>query len=165
MGLITPDFGLLFWMLVSFSILMFILKKYAWKPILHGIKNREEYIAKALREADFSKNELAKLEERKAEMLVKIQAERDAIIAQAKEKSQSIIDEATRKAMAESDRFLEKARITIKREKEAAQQELKAYTTKIVLTATERILRQELKNKDKYEDQIDSIIKELSSQN
>jgi F-type H+-transporting ATPase subunit b len=165
MGLITPDYGLLFWMLVSFSILVFLLKKFAWKQIINSIKSREEEVSKALREAEYARNEVAKLEERQAQVIAKAQAERESILAQAKKTKEKIIEDANNKSLKDSQRMIDQARETIRREKEAAQQELRAYTSSIVIQATERILRKELEDKGKYEDQINSIINEISIQN
>ncbi|MDX9848304.1 MAG: F0F1 ATP synthase subunit B [Tenuifilaceae bacterium] len=165
MGLITPDYGLLFWMLLSFSILMYILKKFAWKPIIQSIKNREDLIAKSLRDAEYARNEVAQIEERQAKVIAKAQAERDEILAQARKTKEKIIEEATAKAQMDSQRVIEQARETIKREKEAAQLEIKTYASKIVIQTTERILRSELKDKQKQDEQINSIIREISEQN
>ncbi|MDX9769362.1 MAG: F0F1 ATP synthase subunit B [Tenuifilaceae bacterium] len=165
MGLITPDYGLLFWMLVSFSILLFLLKKFAWKQIIYSIKSREDEVAKALREAEYARNEVAQLQERQAKVVAKAQAERDSILAEAKKNKERIIEEANAKALHDSTKMIEQARETISREKEAAQHELKQYASNIILQATERILRSELKDKGKHEEQISSIINEISTQN
>jgi F-type H+-transporting ATPase subunit b len=165
MGLITPDYGLLFWMLVSFGILMFLLKKFAWKPILHGIKSREEMISKALHDADMARYEISKLEERGAQIINKAQSEGEAIILDAKKARVRIIEEANLKAQQDAQKFLDQARDIIKREKDVAQLEIKAYASKIILDATERILRRELQDKNKYEEQINLVIQELSAKN
>lgn len=165
MGIITPDYGLLFWMLLSFSILLFILKKFAWKPILQSIKSREELIAKSLRDAEYARNEVAKLEERNAELLAKANAERDAVLAQANLAKDKILADAQLRAQAQTQKTIDQANETIKREREVAQLEVRAYATQIIIQATERILRKELKDVDSSEAQINSIIKELTSKN
>jgi F-type H+-transporting ATPase subunit b len=165
MGIITPDYGLLFWMLVSFSILLFILKKFAWKPILQSIKSREELISKSLRDAEYARNEVAKLEERNAELLAKVHAERDAVLTQANIAKDKILAEAQLKAKTQTQKTIEQANETIRREKEVAQLEVRAYATQIVIQASERILRKELTDAKSSEAQINSIIKELTSKN
>jgi F-type H+-transporting ATPase subunit b len=165
MGIITPDYGLLFWMLLSFSILLFILKKFAWKPILQSIKSREELIAKSLRDAEYARNEVAKLEERNAELLAKANAERDAVLAQANLAKDKILADAQLRAQAQTQKTIEQANETIRREREVAQLEVRAYATQIIIQATERILRKELKDVDSSEAQINSIIKDLTSKN
>jgi F-type H+-transporting ATPase subunit b len=165
MGLITPDYGLLFWMLLSFSILLFILKKFAWKPILQGIKNREEQISKSLREAEMARNEIAKLQVQIDEMAKKAQLEREQMMQDARKLKEKMIEEAGVKAQEEAQKLMAQARESIRREKEAAQAELKAYTSKIVLQVAELILRKELDEKGKHEEQVNALIKELSSLN
>lgn len=165
MWLITPDIGLLFWMLVTFGILMVILKKFAWKPILQGIKSREEKISKSLREAEYARNEIAKLEVRNVELVRKAQADRDAIMLEAKRMKDKIIEEASAKAKEEAKKYLEQARETISRERETAQLELKAYASQIVFKIAEQILRRELEDKDKYQEQVVAIIKQMESKN
>lgn len=165
MGLITPDYGLIFWMAISFGVLLFILKKFAWKTILKSIKDREEFITKSLRDADFARNELAKLEDRNTELLAKANAEKGEIIAQANRAKEKILQQAQIAAQEEAKNILNQAREVLKREKESAQLEIKAYASQIVMLAAERILRKELKDKVVYEEQIDAIIQELSSQN
>jgi F-type H+-transporting ATPase subunit b len=165
MGLITPDYGLLFWMLLSFGVLMFLLKKFAWKPILHGIKSREEMISKALHEAEMARTDISKLEERSAEIINKAQSDSEAILLDAKKTKERIIEEASLKAQQDAQKFLDQAREILKREKEVAQLEIKVYASKIILDATERILRRELKDKNKYEEQINLVIQELSAKN
>lgn len=165
MGIITPDYGLLFWMLVSFSIFLFILKKFAWKPIIHGIKSREELIAKSLRDAEYARNEVAKLEERNAEIVAKANADKDAILAQARADRAKILDEAQEKAQVLAQKTINQAQETIKREKEAAQLEVRAYATQIIIQATEKILRKEFEKTQSTEAQINEIIKELTTKN
>ena len=165
MGIITPDYGLLFWMFVSFSILVFILKKYAWKPILNGIRNREEQISKSLREADLAREEIGQLHSHIDELSQKAKAERDAIMQEALMLKEKMIEEAGLKAKEETQKLLAEARETIKREKETAKLELQKYTSKIAIQIAENILRGELKNKAKHEEQIQALLNEISSKN
>lgn len=165
MGLITPDYGLMFWMALSFTILFILLRKFAWKTIINSIKNREESISRALHSAEVARRELAQVEERTAELLAKANAEKSEIIAQANKSKNQIIHDAQQAAEREAAKLIAQAHEAIKREKESAQLEIKAYTSQIIMIAAERILRKEFENKDVYLEQIDSIIKELSSQN
>ena len=165
MGLITPDYGLLFWMLLSFGILVFILKKFAWKAILDIIKSREDSVSKALHEAEYARSEMASLEEKQAQVIARTQAERHEILAQAKKTGDNIIQEATVKAEKEAQNIIVKTNNAILREKEAAQLEVKKYASAIILQTTERILRSELKGKENFEQQVSAIINEISAQN
>lgn len=165
MGLITPDYGLLIWMLISFGTVIWLLKKFAWKPILQGLKHREEQIAKSLREADSARNEMVKLHEQNAEMANLARQERDAIMLEAKVFRERMVKEATDKAQVDAKKFLEQARQTIIREKEVAQSELKTYASTLAIQMAEIILRKELSNKQGYEEQIRSIINEMTTKN
>jgi len=152
-------------MLVSFSILVFILKKYAWKPILNGIRNREEQISKSLHEADLAREEIGKLHSQIDELSQKAKAERDAIMQEALLLKEKMIEEASLKAKEEAQKLLAEARETIRREKEKAQLELRSYTSKIAIQIAESILRSELDNKAKHEQQIQALLNEISSKN
>jgi F-type H+-transporting ATPase subunit b len=165
MGLITPDYGLLVWMLISFGIVIWLLKKFAWKPILQGLKHREEQIAKSLREANSARNEMVKLHEQNAEMANLARQERDAIMLEAKVFRERMVKEATDKAQVDAKKFLEQARLTIIHEKEVAQTELKAYASTLAIQMAEIILRKELSNKQGYEEQIRCIINEMTTKN
>jgi F-type H+-transporting ATPase subunit b len=165
MGLITPDYGLLFWMLLSFGILLYILKKFAWKPILHGIKSREEQISRSLREAELARNETTKLQVQIDELAKKAQADREQIMQEARKLKEKMIEEAGIKAQEEAQKYMTQAREAIKRERDVAQAEMKAYTSKLVLQVAELILRKELENKGKHEEQINALINEISSMN
>lgn len=165
MGLITPEYGLLIWMLISFGAVILILKKFAWKPILQGIKHREEQIAKSLREADNARNEMTKILEQNTEMANIARQERDSIMLEAKVFRERMVKEATDKAQVDAKKFLEQARLTIIHEKDAAQAELRAYASTLAIQMAEIILRKELSNKQNYEEQIRSIINEMTTKN
>jgi F-type H+-transporting ATPase subunit b len=165
MGLITPDYGLLFWMLLSFGIVLYILKKFAWKPILQGIKHREEQIAKSLREADRAREEIAKLQAQNLEMSNLARQERDSIMLEAKSFKERMVKEASEKAQEETKKYLEQARLTIAQEKETAMAELKASALELSLKLSEIILRREIKDKDNYEKHAKSLLNEIATKN
>jgi F-type H+-transporting ATPase subunit b len=165
MGLITPDYGLLFWMLLSFGLVLYILKKFAWKPILQGIKHREEQIAKSLREADRAREEIAKLQAQNLEMANLARQERDAIMLEAKSFKERMVKEATEKAQEETKKYLEQARLTIAQERETAKAELKASSLELSLKLSEIILRREIKDKDNYEKHAKSLLDEIATKN
>lgn len=165
MGLITPDYGLLFWMLLSFGLVLYILKKFAWKPILQGIKHREEQIAKSLREADRAREEIAKLQAQNLEMANLARQERDAIMLEAKSFKERMIKEASEKAQEETKKYLEQARLTIAQERESAKAELKASSLELSLKLSEIILRREIKDKDNYEKHAKLLLEEIATKN
>src|SRR5207249_935754 len=106
MKLVTPDIGLLFWMLVSFLIVLFLLRKYAWKPILKMLHEREENIAEALNTARKAKEEMTSLKADNERLLNEARAERDKMLREARDTKDSIIAEAKSKAQAEANKVL-----------------------------------------------------------
>lgn len=162
MGLVTPDYGLLFWTMLSFSILLFILRKFAWKPILLGLKSREEFIAKALKQADEARAELTRIQESNQVLAEKARLERERDFQEAKAFREKLIEEAKEEARAESQKMIEKAREIIKQEKEAAKKELYVTVTSLALELSEKILRKQFSDKDKQTDYINELLNEMS---
>lgn len=162
MGLVTPDYGLLFWMLLFFSIVLFVLKKFAWKPILQGLKNREDNIAKALRQAEEAKLELAKVHEQNLELAEKARLDREKDLLEAKAFRAKLIDEAKEEARAEAQKMIEKARELIKQEKEAAKKELYVMVASLAIDLSEKILRKQFSDREMQKDYVDELIKEMS---
>lgn len=162
MGLVTPDYGLLFWTMLSFSILLFILRKFAWKPILLGLKSREESIAKALKQADEARSELTRIQESNRVLAEKARLERERDFQEAKAFREKLIEEAKEEARAESQKMIEKAREIIKQEKEAAKKELYVTVASLALELSEKILRKQFTDKEKQTDYINELLKEMS---
>src|SRR5665213_3590913 len=126
MELVQPAIGLVFWMMVTFLIILFILKKFAWKPILGMIKEREEGIEKALKSADDAMETMRELKSSNEKILAEARAEKDVMLKEARETKDAIINEAKVKAKIEADRMVAQARESINTEKLAAITELKA---------------------------------------
>lgn len=162
MGLVTPDYGLLFWMLLSFSILLFILKKFAWKPILLGLKNREDFIAKALKQAEEAKAELAKIQEKNLELAEKARIEREKDFQEAKVFREKLIDEAKEEARIEAQKMIDKSRELIRQERDAAKKELYQSVSALAINLSEKILRKQFADVDKQREYVDELIKEMS---
>src|ERR1039458_5772431 len=120
MELVQPAFGLIFWMFISFGIIFFILKKYAWAPILGMLKEREEGIQAALDAAKKAKEEMAALQTVNERILNEAKAERDALIKEAREIKEGIINEAKSKAAKEVEKLMAAARENINNEKPGA---------------------------------------------
>ncbi|HKR05326.1 MAG TPA: F0F1 ATP synthase subunit B [Bacteroidia bacterium] len=160
MKLVTPDIGLLFWMLVSFSIVLFLLKKYAWKPILASLKEREESIAGALNSAKKAKEEMLALKSDNEKILAEARNQRDLILKEARDAKESIINEARTKATTEADRLLQLAREGIQNEKMAAITELKNQVAVLSLEIAEKILKEELSSAEKQQQLVSAYLKE-----
>jgi F-type H+-transporting ATPase subunit b len=161
MQLVTPGIGLIFWMLVSFSLVMYILAKYAWGPIMKGIHQREDTIEKALEAANEAKKEMLQLKAGNEQLLRDAKDERDALMRDARKVRESILDEARAKAAAESARILENARENIQFEKMAAINELKNQIASISIEIAEKLIGKELENKQQQQQLTEKLLKEV----
>ena len=125
MELVTPGLGLIFWMVISFSVILFILKKYAWKPILNALKEREITIDTALKSADKAKEEMEQLKADNEKIFKEAKNERDNLLKDARQVKDKIISEAKLKANSDVKKIIADARGKIESEKEAALAEIK----------------------------------------
>lgn len=162
MDLITPDLGLIFWTGLTFIILMFILTKFIWKPIMAAVNKREENIQDALDMAKKTKAEMEKLQTQNANLLKEARVERDEMIKEAKLTSDRMIDSAKSKAVVEADKIVENARVAIKAEKNAAVAQLKNEVAGVALEIAEKILRQELSTDEKQKQLAESFAKDIN---
>ena len=117
--------GLFFWQTIIFILLIFLLKKYAWKPILDAVNEREEGIKNALLSAEKAKEEMASLQSDNEATLKKARAERDSLLKEAREIKQQLIDDAKNEAQSEAKKIISQAQETIQNEKKAAISDLK----------------------------------------
>lgn len=147
--MITPDLGLIFWTGLVFVLLLFILTKFIWKPILGSVNAREQKISEALELAEKTKAEMKQLQAANETLLKEARAERDAIVKDAKATATRMVDEAKNEAKAEAAKIVEAARQTINAEKAAAVAELKTQVAAFSLEIAEKIVRGELASDDK----------------
>jgi len=162
MELISPGIGLMFWMVVSFSIVVLILTKFAWKPIMNMIKEREEKITTALNAAEKAKEEMQALIFSNDKMKKEAIAERDALLADARKIRDSIIDEAREKAKEEYNKIIENAKESIEFEKMAAMTDLKNQIALLSIQISEKILSKELSEESKQQDYINELLKDIT---
>ena len=162
LDLVTPGIGLIFWTSVVFLLLVFILKKYAWKPILDAVEKRSKSIEDAINAADQAKASLAELNEEREKIKKESLAQRDALLKDANETKNQIISEAKTKAKEETDKILTSAREVIKTEKLAAITELKNQVAVLSLEIAEKIVKDQLSSDDKQKALVDSMIKEVN---
>ncbi|MCB9449683.1 MAG: F0F1 ATP synthase subunit B [Flavobacteriales bacterium] len=162
MELIQPAIGLLFWMMVSFLVVLFILKKFAWKPILGALKERETSIENALDEAEKARTEMASLQASNEKLLQEARIERDAMLKDARDMKDKIVAEAKNKAKDEADRLIVAARETIKNEKMAAITELKNQVATLSIDIAEKILRNELTQEEKQKNLNSTLLDEVN---
>lgn len=161
MDILTPNAGTIFWTTLAFLILMFILGKYAWKPILNAIKEREIKIEKALNSAEKAKEEIENLKRENELIIKKAKEERDKIIAETMLIKDQILKEAKEKAEEEAKIMIINARKAIKEEKEKAIDEIKEQIVNLSIEIAEKILSQKLEEEDKQKIFIDNSIQNL----
>jgi F-type H+-transporting ATPase subunit b len=158
MGLVTPDFGLLFWMLLTFLIVLYVLKKFAWKPILSSIKEREESIEDALKSAERAREEMANLQASNEKILASARQEKEELLKEARDIRQKIIDEAKDKASLEANKMIELAKIAINNEKASALEEMKQNIASMSIQIAEKILRKELADPKQQQELVDKYL-------
>ncbi|MBI2258005.1 MAG: F0F1 ATP synthase subunit B [Flavobacteriia bacterium] len=149
MDLITPSIGLLFWTALVFCILLFILAKFIWKPILKAVNEREQKIADSLELAEKTKAEMQSLQLQNENLLKEARAERDKIVKDAHQIASKMVDDAKSVAKSESAKIIATAHQAIEMEKTAAMQELKDQVAVLSIQIAEKIIRQELSSDEK----------------
>lgn len=159
MSLLTPNPGLIFWMLVVFLMVVFILAKFAWKPIIKGLKDRENEIQGALDLAERTKAEMIQLKSDNQKLIAEANAIRDRILRDAKDASDRMVIEAKDKAIAEGQKMIESARETIRNEQHAAVAKVRKEVATLSLEIAEKVLNRELKDKESQE----KLITDLAS--
>lgn len=162
MSLINPGFGLVIWMTIALLVVLFVLKKFAWKPIMEALKEREDTIETSLRSAERTHEEMKNLKLDNEKLLKQAKEERDAILREARKIKESIIEEAKTKANVEAGNIVESAKDRIKHEKMAAIVEIKNLIADQAITIAEKVLREELKDKTKQKDYINTLLKEIN---
>ncbi|TGE19618.1 F0F1 ATP synthase subunit B [Hymenobacter elongatus] len=161
MELITPNIGLIFWQLVIFLIVLFLLAKFAWKPILGSLKEREDSIENALRMADQAKLEMQQLKAGNEKLIAEARMERDKMMQEASQMANQLIEQAKNKATEEGSRMIMQAREAIQNEKHAALTEVKNTAAKLSIDIAERILRRELADSGSQQQLVDSYLKDV----
>ena len=161
MELLTPDLGLFVWNLIAFLVVFFILAKFAWKPILKSLKERETGIADALATAEKVKLEMTQLKSENEALLAKAREERAQLLKEAKETKDKIINEAKEAAKTEAARILTDAHASIEQQKNAALTDVKNLVGNLVIEVAEKVLRRELGNKSEQENYIKQLANEV----
>lgn len=164
MELVSPGFGLIFWMLVSFSILLFITFKFIWPAILGGLKEREEEIASSLEEAKKAREEMKALQSDNQALIKEAKNQRDKILKEAKALKEDILKEAKQQATLEGQRLVEESKKRIQQEKVAAITELKNEVADLSISIAEKLIKTELSADTKKKDLMDKLIKEADKQ-
>lgn len=152
--------GLFFWQTLLFLVLVFFLRKFAWKPILEAVEGREKGIKKALDAADKAKADMEALNADNERILAEAKLERDSLLKEAREMKENIITEAKEKASLEADKVMASAKEQINNEKQKAVTELKNHVASLSVEIAEKVLKSELKDVDKQKELVGAVLKE-----
>ena len=158
MDLVTPEFGLIFWTSITFLVLLFILKKFAWKPILGAVSEREKGIKDALASAVEARKEMENLQADNERILKEARAEREAMLKDDREFKNKMIDDAKKDAKIEANKLITQAQAAIEAEKKAAIADLKSQVAQISISIAEKVVCEELSNTEKQEKLVESML-------
>ncbi len=162
MDLVTPDVGLLFWTFISFAILFFVLKKFAWKPIVGTVNDREQSIKDALASAEKARLEMENLTADNERILKEARVERETMLKEAREIKDKMISDAKDEAQVQANKMIEQAQSAITNEKKAAMAELKSHVAGLAVDIAEKVVRDELSNKDKQLQLVEEMLGEAT---
>jgi len=162
MDLVLPDFGLLFWTGLVFCSLLFLLAKFAWKPILGAVNAREQKIADSLELAEKTKQEMQTLKAENDALLKQARIERDKMLNEARIQADKFVEEAKAKAKEEAQKIVNSAKESIENEKAAAMSELKTHVGAISLEIAEKLLQSELSSDGKQKALIEKFVDNIN---
>lgn len=152
------SFGLFFWMGALFLLTIFMLKKFAWKPILDAINNREQGIKSALLAAEEAKKEMQNLQADNQRLLQEARAERDAMLKEAREIKEKIISDAKEEAQVQGQKMIDQAKVLIENEKNSAMTEIKNQVSVLSLEIAEKLLKNELSDKENQNKLVEKML-------
>lgn len=161
MDLLIPEIGLVVWHSIAFLLLLFLLAKFAWKPVLKSIKEREDSIDNALASAEKAKQEMARLTSENEELLKAARAERDVILKEAKDLKDQIVADAKQTAQVEGVKLIEQAKKEIDDQKKRALAEVKNQVSVLSLDIAKKVLQQEFANEAKQEELVADLLKDV----
>jgi F-type H+-transporting ATPase subunit b len=161
MNLVKPEFGLIFWMSVTFLIVFFLMKKFAWGPILKMIQEREESIEHALNSAQQAKEDMAELQNNNEKLLAEARLEKDKMLKEAREIKETMINDAKDAAQKEAQRIMADARNSIQNEKMVAINELKSQVALMSVEIAEKIIRKDLSKDENQKTLVASLINDV----
>ncbi len=159
-GLLTPEPGLVIWSGLTFLVVLALLTKFAWKPLLSMLKEREDEITTSLEKAKEARQEYERIEAQKATMLAESRAERDAILKEAHDKVEAMLEDARQRSQQESAKLIEQTRAQIEREKAAAIDDMKRQVATLSVQIAGKIIEEDLKTADRHEQLIEKYLQE-----
>lgn len=159
------SFGLFFWQIAILVVLILLLKKFAWKPILDSLNSREEGIKDALESAEKARMEMQNLKADNEKLLLDARSERDAILKEARELKEKMIAEASEEAQKKADKIVSNAKESIELEKRSAMAELKNQVANLSIEIAEKVVRKELSSKEQQHQMIDEMLGDVKALN
>jgi len=159
--LVVPDLGLVVWTTVAFAFLFFILAKFAWKPIMAAIGERERSIEDALLKAEAAKEEMSRLTNENESLIKQARAERDLILSEARKAKEQIVSDAKEIAHKEGARMIELARVEINNQKAIALADVKNQVATLSLEIAEKILRKQFEDQQQQDELVSQLLKEV----
>lgn len=160
MNIVQPE-GLVFWALLIFLILFFLLTKFAWKPILSAVKEREQSINQALDAAKEAKKEVANMKADNERLLAEARQERDNILKEARAVKEQIVAQAKQEAQVEANKIINAAKLSIEAERKQAVTELKAQVAELSADIAQRVVGAELSKAGRQEELIAQMLQEV----
>ncbi|MBK1439366.1 F0F1 ATP synthase subunit B [Parapedobacter sp. ISTM3] len=157
----NPSIGLVFWTLIAFLLLLLLLRKFAWKPIMEAIGEREKSIEDALTSAEKAKAEMARLTNENEQLLKAARAERDVILKEAKALKDQIVADAKNLAQAEGAKLIEQARKEIDDQKKRALADVKNQVSSLSLEIARKVLQKEFEDERKQEALVTDLLKDV----
>lgn len=151
MDLLTPELGLFFWTLIAFLAVFLILRKFAWKPILESLGEREKGIADSIAAAERVRNEMTLLKSENEKLMMQAREERTLMLKEAKETKDKIVNEAKEQAKVEANKIIADAQKQIQQQKMQALTEVKNEVGAIAINLAEQILRKQLNESESQE--------------
>lgn len=159
--MLTVSYGTMIWMSIAFLVVLFLLKKFAWGPILKAIKSREDHIEESLQLATKVKKEMQELQASNEKLLQDARDERDSMLKDARVTKDEIINEAKVKAGEEANKMINNAREAIENEKMAALVTLKNEVGKLSLEIAEIVVRERLSDDQKQNELVTKLLSEV----
>lgn len=165
MELFTPDFGLIFWMFVSFAVLFFILWKWGWPVIMKGVSDRADLIDKGVEYAQNAKQQLDHAREEADKYIADARRQQADMLREADKMKSQIIEEARSAAQAEAKKVMDAAKVSIEQERKQAEQQFRNEVSSFALDIAQKVVRNQMKDEKAQEQLVSSLLDEMEKQN
>ncbi len=156
------SFGLFFWQAIVLVVLILLLRKFAWKPILDSLNNREEGIKNALLSAENARKEMQNLQADNEKLLNEARAQRDEMLKEARELKEKVVSEATEEAQAKADKIVANAQVIIENEKNAAMVDLKNQVATLSIEIAEKVIREQLSTTERQHKLVEDMLADVT---